>query len=489
YAIVRPGPYICAEWDNGGLPAWLFRDPEVGVRQYEPKYLAAVRSYLDKVLGVVAPHQVDRGGPVLLVQVENEYGAFGDDKRYLAELAKYTRDAGITVPLTTVDQPGMIEAGSLEGLHRTASFGSRSTERLATLRAHQPTGPLMCAEFWNGWFDHWGAHHHTTSVEESAADLDALLAAGASVNLYMFHGGTNFGLTNGANDKGVYQPLVTSYDYDAPLDEAGDPTPKYHAFREVIARYHKVPDSVPPPPRPAPTLTVPLRDPVRLLDAPHRWGTWRTHDHLPTLDSLTPIPRLALFRTRVDRPGVLVFDEVRDRATVFFDGHQVGTLLREHHDRAIPLPRPNGELLVLVEDLGRVDYGPRIGEPKGLIGASLSGVELSTWDVMPIDLDLVPNLLPAQDASTVGPVALRAEFDLDSPADLFLDTAGWGKGMAWVNGFALGRYWRRGPQRTLYVPRPVVQAGRNSLVVLELDVMLDPEARFVPRPLLGHTEA
>ncbi|MEO6084167.1 MAG: beta-galactosidase family protein [Umezawaea sp.] len=497
YAIVRPGPYICAEWDNGGLPAWLFRDPEVGVRRYEPLYLAAVREYLDNVLRVVAPHQIDRGGPVLLVQVENEYGAFGDDKRYLAELAEYTRAAGITVPLTTVDQPidGMLEAGSLEGLHRTASFGSRSAERLATLRAHQPTGPLMCSEFWNGWFDHWGAHHHTTSAEESAASLDVLLAAGASVNLYMFHGGTNFGLTNGANDKGVYQPLITSYDYDAPLDEAGDPTPKYHAFREVIARYHKVPDSVPPPARPAPAPVGRLRDPVRLLDAPQRWGTWQAHDHLPTFDELSPMPRLALLRTRItgDRPGVLVFGEIRDRATVFLDGDPVGTLLRDHHDRAIALPRAHGELLVLVEDQGRVDYGPRIGEPKGIIGgAHLDGEPLTEWDVLPIDLTVVPNLRPEDATALTGPVAgpvvVRAEFDVEEPADLFLDTAAWGKGMAWVNGFPLGRYWRRGPQRTLYVPRPVVRAGRNEVVVLELDTIIEPEARFVPRPLLGHTE-
>jgi beta-galactosidase len=498
YAIVRPGPYICAEWDNGGLPAWLFRDPEVGVRRYEPLYLAAVREYLDNVLRVVAPHQIDRGGPVLLVQVENEYGAFGDDKRYLAELAEYTRAAGITVPLTTVDQPidGMLEAGSLDGLHRTASFGSRSAERLATLRAHQPTGPLMCSEFWNGWFDHWGAHHHTTSAEESAASLDVLLAAGASVNLYMFHGGTNFGLTNGANDKGVYQPLITSYDYDAPLDEAGDPTPKYHAFREVIARYHKVPDSVPPPPRPAPAPVAQLSDPVRLLDAPQRWGTWQAHDHLPTFDELSPMPRLALLRTRIagDRPGVLVFGEVRDRATVFLDGDPVGTLLRDHHDRAIALPRAHGELLVLVEDQGRVDYGPRIGEPKGIIGgAHLDGEPLTAWDVLRIDLTVVPNLRPDDTAALTGPLAgpvvVRAEFDVEEPADLFLDTAAWGKGMAWVNGFPLGRYWRRGPQRTLYVPRPVVRAGRNEVVVLELDTIIEPEARFVPRPLLGHTES
>jgi beta-galactosidase len=496
YAIVRPGPYICAEWDNGGLPAWLFRDPSVGVRRYEPRYLDAVREYLARVYEVVVPHQVDRGGPVLLVQVENEYGAFGDDKRYLRALAEHTRTCGITVPLTTVDQPTpeMLEAGSLDGLHRTASFGSGTEARLAILRAHQPTGPLMCSEFWNGWFDNWGAHHHTTPAADSAAELDALLAAGASVNLYMFHGGTNFGFTSGANDKGVYQPIVTSYDYDAPLDEAGDPTPKYHAFRDVIARYHKVPDTVPPPARPAPVFESVLRDPVRLLDAPERWGTWEFHEELPAFDDLTPMPRLALLRTRVtgDRPGILTFGEVRDRATVFFDGEAAGTLLREHHDRALALPRASGELLVLVEDQGRVDYGPRIGEAKGIIGgASLHGEPLAGWDVLPLDLTALPEPVDAStvDGPVAGPVLLRASFEIEASADLFLDTGEWGKGLAWLNGFPLGRYWRRGPQRTLYVPSPVVRAGANELVVLELDTMLDPAARFVPRPLLGHTEA
>ncbi|MGC7098237.1 glycoside hydrolase family 35 protein [Amycolatopsis lurida] len=498
YAIVRPGPYICAEWDNGGLPTWLSRDPELRVRQFEPRYLDAVRTYLDHVFRVVVPHQVDRGGPVLLVQVENEYGAFGDDKRYLSALVEHTRAAGITVPLTTVDQPDMLEAGGLDGLHRTASFGSHSTERLVTLRAHQPTGPLMCSEFWNGWFDHWGTHHHTTPVDRAAADLDALLAAGASVNLYMFHGGTNFGLTNGANDKGVYQPLITSYDYDAPLDEAGDPTPKYHAFREVIARYLPIPDSAPPPSGPAPTPVAVLREPVQLLDAPRRWGTWQAHEHLPTFDELTPAPRLALLRTTIDgeRPGVLTFGEIRDRATVWLDGDPVGTLLREHHDRAIRLPRARGELMVLVEDQGRVNYGARIGEAKGIVGgAVLHGESLTGWEILPIDLAAVPDLRPAQpgdgvvDEPLAGPVVVRGSFDLAEPADLFLDTANWGKGIAWINGFALGRYWRRGPQRTLYVPGPVTRAGANEIAVLELDTMLTPEARFTPGPMLGHTEA
>ena len=189
-AIVRPGPYICAEWVNGGLPAWLTAEPGVGIRRSEPRYLAAVSRYLREVYAIVAPRQLDNGGPVVLVQIENEYGAYGDDKDYLRALVDVTRAAGIVVPLTTVDQPQptMLENGSLPDLHRTASFGSRAVERLATLREYQKTGPLMCSEFWNGWFDHWGEYHHITSPADSAAELDAVLAAGASVNLYMVHG-------------------------------------------------------------------------------------------------------------------------------------------------------------------------------------------------------------------------------------------------------------------------------------------------------------
>lgn len=465
----------------------------MGVRRFEPRYLAAVREYLTRVFEVVAPHQIDRGGPVLLVQVENEYGAFGDDKRYLKALAEYTREAGVTVPLTTVDQPDMLEAGGLDGLHRTASFGSGAVARLAVLRAHQPTGPLMCAEFWNGWFDDWGTHHHTTSAPDAAAELDALLAAGASVNLYMFHGGTNFGLTSGANDKGVYRPIVTSYDYDAPLDEAGDPTPKYHAFREVIARYHDVPDAAPPPARAAPTPSAALGDPVFLLDAPERWGTWQWCEELPVFDELSPVPRLALLRTWVDGPGVLVFGEVRDRATVFLDGVRVGTLLREHHDRAGAAALRRGNCwcwwrtrAASTTARGSASRRASSAAPRWPVRRCWAGKCCrSTW--------------PRCRALRSRPLRLRVRWPgrcccarpstSPKPADLFLDTAGWGKGMVWCNGFLLGRYWRRGPQRTLYVPRPVVRSGANELAVLELDTLLDPAVRFVPRPLLGHTEA
>ena len=506
YAIVRPGPYICAEWDNGGLPAWLFREPDMGVRRYEPRFMAAVQEYLFDVLRIVAPLQVDQGGPVLLVQVENEYGAFGDDQTYLKSIAEIIRNAGITVPLVTVDQPvdAMLAAGGLDGVLRTGSFGSRAPERLATLRKHQPTGPMMCMEFWDGWFDYWGGPHHTTSVTEAAAELDALLAAGASVNIYMLHGGTNFGLTSGANDKGVYRPTITSYDYDAPLDEAGNLTEKFHAFREVISRYAPVPDVVPASgpgvsgtssgtgsSRPgAPETSAALGSPVRLLAEP--WGSWTEHEVLPTLDELDA--RLVLFRTEVpgEDPVLLSVDEVRDRAYVFLDGAPVGVLDRERHDRALMLPH-GGHLEILVEDQGRVNYGRRIGEPKGLIGpVRLGSVELTDWSACVIDLDTVPRLWDGvgltADAPGVGPTAWRATFHVDEPVDHFLSTVAWGKGLAWVNGFNLGRYWRRGPQETLYVPGPVLRPGHNELVLLELEVLLDPVAHFVAGPSLGPLE-
>lgn len=490
-AIVRPGPYICAEWHNGGLPVWLAGSVD-GLRSSAPDFLAEVSAYLRRVYDIVAPRQIERGGPVVLVQIENEYGAYGADQAYLEALVAVTRDAGITVPLTTVDQPvdQMLRDGSLPELHKTASFGSRSTERLATLRRHQPTGPLMCSEFWDGWFDWWGGVHHTTDVHAAAADLDALLAAGASVNIYMFHGGTNFALTNGANDKGRYLPLVTSYDYDAPLDEAGNPTAKFFAFREVIARYAPVPDELPAAAPAAPAFEVDLR----------AAGAWTEGEGIEprtalpqTFDALGH--RSALIRYEVELPtehgGLLLIGEVRDLAWASVDGRPVGTLSRTRQDRTLRIP-PGRTLSILVEDQGRVNYDHRLGEEKGLIGEiTLDGVPLAGWRSTPLDVAELAAGVAARataDSGGDGPSAWTAEFALDAAADLFLDTAAWSKGFAFVNGFFLGRYWRNGPQRTLYVPEPVTRTGANSLVVLELEQVLDPVARFVGGLALGATE-
>ncbi|MFF4243618.1 beta-galactosidase family protein [Streptomyces sp. NPDC001822] len=499
HAIVRPGPYICAELTNGGLPSWLFTDRSAGVRRNEPQFMRAIGSYLARVMDIVVPLQIDNGGPVLLVQVENEYGAYGDDADYLDALTAMLREAGVTVPLTTVDQPQphMLENGSRPGLHRTASFGSRSPERLRTLRLHQPTGPLMSSEYWDGWFDSWGMYHHTTSAEESAADLDALLSTGASVNLYMFHGGTNFALTNGANDRGVYQPIATTYDYDAPLDEAGRPTAKYWAYREVLAKYTTVPGDVPVEAAPAPGGEVRLTPVASFPEAAFEaMPVARTHT-VPTFAEVRDDASYVLHRTRLHltKASVLTVGEVRDRVHVVVDGHCVGVLQREDRASALTLPPVARELLLVVEDQGRVNYGPRLGEDKGIIGgARIDGEPVTGWETVALDADDVNRLAatganPDPGAASVPALTLAAgTFEAEDRSDRFLDVAGLGKGVAWINGFCLGRYWSRGPQRTLFVPGPVLVPGENTLVVLELDTAPDATVRFLADLDLGPVE-
>jgi beta-galactosidase len=509
HAIVRPGPYICAEWDNGGLPAWLFADGETGVRRNEPRFLAAIGSFFDRLAPVLVPRQIDRGGPIVLVQIENEYGAYGDDPSYLRALMDLNRGIGLTVPFITVDQPTdeMLARGSLPELHRTGSFGSRAAERLATLRRHQPTGPLMSSEFWIGWFDHWGAHHHTTPVEEAARELDTLLAAGASVNIYMFHGGTNFGFTNGANDKGVYQPTVTSYDYDALLDEDGRPTAKYWAFREVLGRYVELPDETPSIAPPGIVTHAAIDSVVALSAVVAASPGWTVHDTAPTMDAIGHYAGYVLYRVDIDTagPAILTLDEVRDRAQVVVDGSPVGVLSRDAHENAIVIPGAGTRRVeLLVEDQGRVNYGPRIGEPKGLIGpVTVDGEIVGPWSVVPIALDdparqhdlgagTTGSASGSGSASTPGETPVGPAFhvglvEVTTVGDLHFDARGWGKGAVWVNGFPLGRYWSRGPQHTLRVPAPVLHSGLNEVVVFETGVRTGG-LRFLDASDLGHTD-
>ncbi|MCR1161573.1 beta-galactosidase [Paenarthrobacter sp. UW852] len=496
HAIVRPGPYICAEWDNGGLPAWLFADPTVGIRSSEPAYLDAVSAYMESVLAFVVPRQITHGGPVIMFQIENEYGAYGDDNAYLQHLVGLSKRLGVDVPLFTCDQPfgTMIEDGSLPELHKTGTFGSRADERLAFLRERQPTGPLMCAEFWNGWFDNWGTHHHTTDAAASAAELDALLTAGASVNIYMFHGGTNFGFTNGANDKGIYEPTITSYDYDAPLSEDGHPTAKYFAFRDVIAKHFPVPAEVPPGRMPVPTSSLAVSHYVSLLDVPV--ATQLVSGSVPPVEVTGHYRGFYLYEASLPGGGVLSFSEVRDRAQFFLDGVPVGVLSRELGERSVVIPA-GGRLQVLLEDQGRVNYGQRIGEAKGLIGpALLNGMEVVDWEVAAVDLDSLEAFrsaavpLPPGDAAAgvAGPSVSFATFEADGPGDRFLRLDGWTKGVVFVNGFNLGRHWSRGPQRTLYVPGPLIREGTNELAILELHGSATREVSFAVGPDLGPDE-
>ncbi|WNI14273.1 glycoside hydrolase family 35 protein [Actinacidiphila sp. ITFR-21] len=499
HVLLRPGPYICAEWEGGGLPSWLLADPDIRLRSTDPRYLAAVDDYFDELLPRVLPYLGPRGGPVLAVQVENEFGAFSDgsedDTAYLTHLVTGLRERGVDVPLFTCDQPSDLTRGSVPGVLSTANFGSGAATHLPALRAHQPEGPLMCAEFWNGWFDRWGGVHVVRPAADAAAELDTMLAAGASVNLYMFHGGTNFGFTNGANDKHTYRPTVTSYDYDAPLDEAGDPTAKFTAFREVIARYAPVSDApLPEPSKKLNLLGVELTEQAALFADLDLLGAAESADRPLTMEELGQDFGFVLYETRLDTPGrtLLHAPGVRDRAQVFLDGQPVGVLERESHEHTLAFTVPAGgaALTLLVENQGRVNYGRGIHDRKGLIGpVTVNGAPATGgWRSRPLPLDDLGGLRFGPAAPGVGPAFHRGAFEVAGPADTYLDLSGWTKGCAWINGFALGRYWSRGPQQRLYVPGPVLRAGANDVVLLELHAAARTSVDLRDAPDLGPAE-
>ncbi|MEU8892841.1 beta-galactosidase family protein [Streptomyces sp. NPDC048442] len=496
HVLLRPGPYICAEWEGGGLPSWLLNEPDIELRSRDPRFLAAVDDYFGRLLAPLVPRLATHGGPVIAVQVENEYGAYGDDTAYLEHLADSLRRCGVDVPLFTCDQPADLERGALPGHLATANFGSRSAHHLAALRAHQPSGPLLSTEFWIGWFDRWGGHHVVRDPQQAAQELDEVLATGASVNFYMFHGGTNFGFTSGANDKHTYRPTVTSYDYDAPLDEAGDPTEKYTAFREVIGKY--VPLPAEPVPAPADKLAlepVALEQSAGLLDSAAVLGEpVRSREPL-TMEQLGQDFGFVLYEKAlpVAGPALLELEQVRDRAQVFLDGRPAGVLERENHEHALAfeVPRAGAVLTLLVENQGRVNYGPGIHDRKGLLGkVLLDGAPLVGWTSRPLPMTCLEKLaFTATAKPPTGPAFHRGTFELTGTADTFLHLDGWTKGNAWINGFALGRYWSRGPQRSLYVPAPVLREGSNELVVLELHAAHRARTvAFRATPDLGPTE-
>ncbi|MCX4552882.1 MULTISPECIES: beta-galactosidase family protein [unclassified Streptomyces] len=476
--IVRPGPYICAEWEFGGLPAWLLADPTLRLRRSDPRYLAAVDAWFDQLVPVLRPLLAGRGGRVVAVQIENEYGSYGTDTAYLDHLRQGLRQRGVDCLLFTADGPtdGVLRGGILPGTLATATFGSQPEEALDTLRRHQPAGPLMCSEYWHGWFDHWGEHHHVRDPREAGAELDRMLSRGASVNLYMGHGGTNFGWWNGANrDESDYRSTCTSYDYDAPVGEAGELTEKFHVFREVIERY-RGPIGHEAPAQPArlapqtvgPSGTVALLNCLDELSTPH-------HRLSPEpMEALGQSLGLIHYRTRLRGPfpeSTLRVHGLADRAQVFLDGEPIGLLERDGplDALAISVPGTGAQLDLLVENMGRVNYGPWLEDRKGISG----GVRIDTqyqsgWEIRPLPLTDPSALRFGAPEAVEGPAFHRAEVEIPAPADGFLALPGWTKGQVWLNGFALGRYWDRGPQRTLYAPAPVWRADRNELVILEL---------------------
>ncbi|MCX5192862.1 beta-galactosidase [Streptomyces sp. NBC_00249] len=498
--IVRPGPYICAEWDNGGLPAWLTGTPGMRPRTSHPPFLDAVGRWFDELVPRVAALQSSRGGPVVAVQIENEYGSYGDDHTYL----RWVRDAlvarGITELLYTADGPTplMLDGGTLPGELAAATLGSRPDAAAALLRSRRPDEPFLCAEFWNGWFDHWGEKHHVRPAAGAADSVAAILDAGGSVSLYMAHGGTNFGLWSGANHDGDrIQPTVTSYDSDAPVAEHGALTPKFFALRETLTALGGADETRPVPSDP-PLLTPRTLRVTRgadLLEALRAAGEGVRAPAPLSFEELGQACGLVLYAARpLLPPGThtLTVSGLHDRAQVFADGLPVAVLDRETSTCTLTGTGERIRLELLVENQGRINYGPLLGQGKGILGGvsvnrrlvhgwTMHRLPLDTWT--PDEVAEAPSL--AAPGATAGFVTAR--LTVYEPADTFVALPGFGKGFLWINGRLLGRYWEVGPQHTLYLPHPFLRAGRNTLTVLELERLGD-RIELRDRPDLGPSE-
>ncbi len=481
WVILRPGPYSCAEWEMGGLPWWLLRQDDIRLRTSDPRYLDPARRYLKEVGRVLAPLQITRGGPILMVQVENEYGFFGKDAAYMGELRQALLAAGFDVPLFACNPPQQLKNGWRPDLFPVVNFGSDPAAGFKALRELLPKGPLMCGEFYPGWFDTWGVAHHTGNTTRYLADLEYMLNAGASFSIYMVHGGTTFGLWSGADRP--FKPDTSSYDYDAPISEAGWATDKFFKTRELFAKHLLPGESVPQPPARNPVITFGPVDaaacaPVfKNLPSPVK-------DQLPrTMEQYGQGYGCILYRTTLPAGPAAALEaaEVHDLGLVFLNGERVGVMDRRNRAYKVQLPARSqpAQLDILVEAMGRINFGNEIHDRKGLhrplrlAPEGGAGAELTGWEVYRLPLDqAMLNRLHYRKAGVPGPAFYRATVKLEQVGDTFLDMRPWGKGVAWVNGHCLGRFWRIGPTQTMYVPGPWLKRGRNELVVVDL---LGPE--------------
>ena len=491
FVILRPGPYSCAEWDFGGYPAWLLREPGMMVRSSNAAFIAAATRWLHRLGKELAPLQSAYGGPILAVQVENEYGSYGSDHAYMEQIHHLLLDSGFDkAMLFTADGADQLPNGSLPELPAAINFGTGNAKHeFATLAKLRPNEPKMCAEYWAGWFDHWGGKHSHTDAAAETADLKWMLEQGYSVNLYMFHGGTSFGWMNGANSDGKnYEPDVTSYDYDAPLSESGELGPKFFLFRDVIRQVTGVMPPDPPQPLPVRALGT-----VALSQASSLWQNLPkpiVSDHILSMEDVGQSYGYILYRTTIARAqsGELSLDELHSYAQVYLDGVLAGTLDRRlgQSSLTIQVTHDNTRLDILVENTGRVNFGHQItGERAGITQRVLfAGQPLTGWSIYPLPMQHVSELTYGTGDCT-GACFYRATFDVEQPADTFVNTEALSKGEVFINGQPLGRFWKIGPQRTLYLPAPWIKKGRNEIVVFDLDGKPARTVLFVAKTDLG----
>ena len=476
WVLLRPGPYVCAEWDFGGYPYWLQKDTSMVWRSDNPAFLAACERYIRRLGKELAPLTVTNGGNILMVQVENEYGSYGDDKVYLGKLRDMLQEAGFNVPLMTCDGAGQIPAGQLEGTLPTVN-GAVGEDIFKAVDRFQPGGPYFVAEFYPAWFDVWGTRHSYRDYKRPAEQLDWMLGHNVSVSIYMLHGGTNFGYTNGANTAYGYAPQPTSYDYDAPLGEYGNITPKYKAFREVIQKHLPVGEVLPDIPAENPVIAFPE---VRLTQCAPLSAIYgeRVKSAKPlTMEGMGQDFGYIHYETMIQEPvkGSLVIRDLRDYAVVLLNGKQIGSLDRRHRQNKleVDIQQVPARLEILVENVGRVNYGSDIlNNLKGITEkVTLGDKELKDWLVtsLPLYRADFSGVNWQEEEISQQPAFYRGEVTLAENGDCFLDMHGWGKGAVWVNGKSLGKYWNIGPQQTLYVPGPWLKKGKNEIIIFEME--------------------
>lgn len=494
-AIVRPGPYICAEWEFGGLPWWLQTLPNMEIRCSNAVYLEHFTRYLRRIFDEVRPLLSTNGGNVIMMQVENEYGYYGDDKKYLALLVKIYRENGIDIQLFTSDGTdlGNLIDGTTEGCLPTLNFGSRVEENFKIHNELFPNVPKMCMEMWDGWFDTWGDEkHHTRSAGEYSKAIDDMLSYG-SVNMYMFIGGSNFGFSTGALHTDRYMPIVTSYDYDALLTECGDITEKYLAVRDVIAKYTN--KTLPPVPKNrekasygkvSATASAELFENLENLSA-------AIYSEVPEcMENYGCGYGYIVYRTILNRDycnSTISFEDVGDRAQIFVNDEWKGTIYVNFTPYNVTFSAMRGDVLSIVcENMGRTNFGPKMMRKKGLVGRCLIDGKIHFgWNVYPLPMDNLDKLSFRKNVVKNGKTFYKFEFNIAcEPNDTFLRTENFKKGFAVLNGFNLGRYWEIGPQKTLYVPKGLLKTGKNELIFFESEGLKgDPIIEFTDTPELG----
>lgn len=498
--IVRPGPYVCAEWEMGGLPWWLLKKEDIALRSLDPYYMERVKIFMNEVGKQLAPLQITKGGNIIMVQVENEFGSYGTDKPYIAAIRNLVKEAGFNeVPLFQCDWSSNFTNNALDDLIWTVNFGTGANinNQFEKLRSLRPDSPLMCSEFWSGWFDHWGRKHETRSAEEMVKGIKDMLDLNISFSLYMTHGGTTFGHWGGANNP-AYSAMCSSYDYDAPINEAGQTTEKFFLLRELLGNYLKEGETLPKIPQPYPvietseilfTQVAPLFDnlpsplfseeikPMEYFD--QGWGSILYRTTLPTA---------------VSAGTLLKINEVHDYALIFANGQLINRLDRRKGEFETKLPAlaKGTQLDILVEAMGRVNFDKSIHDRKGITSDVLLAISanesssLKNWEIyrFPVDYDFALNQSYKKGAVQTMPAYYKAHFDLAKIGDTFIDMSNWGKGMVWINGHAMGRFWEIGPQQTLYVPGCWLKKENNEIIVLDLTGPQKASIRGLKAPIL-----